>query len=380
MFAELPGLGQKFKVVGLYDPRPEAIAHYQNTFAAGATPHPTPQSLVNDPAVDWVMIGSFNCFHREHAIAALRAGKHVFCEKPLATTMKDLKAIRQARLAASDRHFKLSFPLRYSTFYRKVKELITRGRIGRIISMEFNETLDFNHGGYIAADWRRKRELAGPHLLEKCCHDLDLVHWLTGSLPRRVASFGGLDFFLPKNQKHQRRVGKHPENGHRAYEAMCGPQPVNPFTEDKDIVDNQVAILEYYNGVRATFHTNLNAAIPERRLYILGETGAIRADLGRGCVEYRPISHTKPIEEFPIDFSDGHAGGDVLMLRDLANTMLKGKPMPTGFDDGLWSAVAALGIDRAMTSGRTVTLDRMWQQVGLEPMALEANTKLKGKQ
>ncbi len=51
--------------------------------------------------------------------------------------------------------------------------------------MEFNETLDFNHGGYIMGDWRRLQRYSGTHLLEKCCHDIDLVNWITGSLAGR---------------------------------------------------------------------------------------------------------------------------------------------------------------------------------------------------
>jgi len=53
--------------------------------------------------------------------------------------------------------------------------------IGDVVSMEFNETLNFNHGGYIMGDWRRKTDLSGGHLLEKCSHDYDLVNWILNS-------------------------------------------------------------------------------------------------------------------------------------------------------------------------------------------------------
>ena len=67
-----------------------------------------------------------------------------------------------------------------------------------MISMEFNETLGFNHGGFIMGDWRRLTENSGTHLLEKCCHDIDLVNWMLESIPVKVASFGGVNFFTKK--------------------------------------------------------------------------------------------------------------------------------------------------------------------------------------
>jgi len=85
------------------------------------------------------------------------------------------------------RLFNIGLTLRYSPHYRKIKQLLESGAVGDIISMEFNETLDFNHGGYIMGNWRRLREYAGTHLLEKCCHDIDLVNWMVGSRARHVS-------------------------------------------------------------------------------------------------------------------------------------------------------------------------------------------------
>lgn len=96
--------------------------------------------------------------------------------------------------------------------------------------MEFNETLKPDHGGYIMGDWRRRTDLSGGHLLEKTCHDFDLVNWILNSKPKKVASFGGLDFFTPENEE---RLKDHP-----AYDSWPGLVKMNPFTSDKDIIDN----------------------------------------------------------------------------------------------------------------------------------------------
>lgn len=50
-------------------------------------------------------------------------------------------------------------------------------------------------------DWRRKTDLSGGHLLEKTCHDFDLMNWIINSKPQKVAFFGGLNFFVPENSE-----------------------------------------------------------------------------------------------------------------------------------------------------------------------------------
>lgn len=363
-----PGQADRIEVTGLYDPSPESIRRTQAAFGLEGRVYSDYRDLVRDPGVQWVMIGSWNCFHAEQAVAALRAGKHVFCEKPLATTLDDCLAIRDAWRQAGTL-FTIGFTLRYSPHYIRVKELIDGGYVGRILSMESNETLHFDHGGYIHSDWRRKTEHAGTHLLEKCCHDLDIAHWLTGSLPRRVASFGGCDFFVPDNRGQAERVG--PDNrGRPAFLAWhfdasgTGPE-VDAFTADKDIVDNQVAILEYANGVRATFHTNCLAGLPERRLYILGTEGAIRADATTGRIEGKRVGRATRIEDFSTKARGLHAGGDAVLGGDLADSMLHGKPPRATLEDGLRSAITAFAVDEAMGMGRVVEVTRYWRRAGI---------------
>ena len=48
-------------------------------------------------------------------------------------------------------------------------------------------------------NWRRHKNLSGPHVLEKCCHDIDLLNWIVDSLPSKVSAFGGNDIFITEN-------------------------------------------------------------------------------------------------------------------------------------------------------------------------------------
>lgn len=355
LFAHEPGL----RVVAVCDPHPEAIRESRKAYGDNLRVYDRYEDLVKDPAVGWVAIGSWNSCHTEHALAALNAGKNVFCEKPLATTLDDCLAIRDAA-RRSDRLFSFGLVLRYSPLYQKVHELLRAGAIGDLVSFEFNETLNFFHGCYIMGNWRRYRKNAGTHLLEKCCHDMDIALWLTGSRPMRVASFGGLNFFRPE---HRDRTWKD-AHGREVQTSWPGVDQVNAFESEKDIVDNQVVILEYANGVRATFHTNCAAGIPERRLYLVGSEGALRADAYTGIIEVQRISDQPKMERINTNVVGGHAGGDEILAGSLLRSVQTGEVPAIGVEEGIDSAVVSFAIDEALDTGRVVDLKPLWERVG----------------
>lgn len=252
--------------------------------------------------------------------------------------------------------------------YAKIKEIIDSGELGRILSFEFNETLDFNHGGGIHGNWRRDRSLAGTHLLEKCCHDIDIANWLTGSLPLRVASFGGRDFFTPANKAFAESLPRNAQN-QKAYHKWSHLTQVDPFSEGASIVDNQVAIIEYANGTRATFHTNCNAAIHERRLYIIGAHGTLRANAVTNIIELRKIGYETEVQTINLENTGSHYGGDSTMGIALSKTILENNSPLAGLDDGIRASVSCFGIDEALDTGHVVNLSPRWRQVGLSATA-----------
>lgn len=365
----------EIQLLGLYDPQEASIQKAKARMGVDAKVYDDYRDLLANRDIQWVMIASWNCFHHEQVLAAFDAGKHVFCQKPLGINAKQCAEMYH-RWKKTDLMFNIGFTLRYSPHYRRINELLRSGAIGKIISFEFNETLDFNHGGYIMGDWRRLLKNAGSHLLEKCCHDLDLANWMVASRACRVASFGGLDFFTPENEKCVRAIGKN-KDGYDAYSSWnatsnFGPM-LNPFTSDKDIIDNQVAIIEYENGVRATFHANCNSAIPERRMYICGTEGLIRADVLTGQLQLKRIGFDTKTEEIATGAIDGHGGGDEILSKELADSMLRGTPPSTGLEDGLTSAFTAFACDESMDTGKVVSLDKYWAM--LEKKAFKAARK-----
>ncbi|MFW5870957.1 MAG: Gfo/Idh/MocA family protein [Verrucomicrobiota bacterium] len=348
---------------GVCDPDPESVRATREALCPDCRLYSSIEEMSADDSIDWIMIGSPNNYHARHTLAAFAGGKHVFCEKPLATTMADVIAMKQA-WEASGLRFVLGLTLRHSLFYRTIRSWLDQGRIGKLISMEFNETLRFNHGGHIHSHpWRSKTELGGSHLLEKCCHDIDLALWMAGSRPQSVASFGGRNYFMPENGFLSEKIGASAD-GRQPF--TCWPtrgKRSDPFTGGSDVVDNQVGIIEFANDVRATFHTNCVAGIPERRMLLLGTEGAIRGDVLTGELEYEPVGFDTKRENFNTDQKGGHGGGDTILGQDLAETMLNNAEPYASLKEGIDSAVTCFAMNEAMSSHAVVDCADYWKQV-----------------
>lgn len=170
------------------------------------------RELLSRPDVDAVVIATPGHTHREMTLAALAAGKHVMCEKPMATTEEDCFAIQAAARSAGT-ILQYGMELRYSDLYAKMAEIILGGQIGHprmLFCKEFRWPMLPGSGG-----WRHDDARSGGTLLEKNCHHFDLFNWFAASRPVRVVAMGGSD--------------------------------VNP----DGLVDNAWVTVEYANGVRA---------------------------------------------------------------------------------------------------------------------------------
>jgi predicted dehydrogenase len=302
-------------------------------------------------------------------VAAINAGKHVFCEKPIATTRQHCLDILEAHRRHPDKEFVVGFVLRYSAFYRTMKQWIDEGRLGELISMEFNETLAPYHGAAMHGNWRRKSVWSGPMIVEKCCHDMDLLLWMTGSRPARVASFGGLNFFKAANA-HYNELYPVGDKGYRYYDrglatgfAVGFEKNITPFSDDKDTIDNQVAIMELENGVRVSFHFCMHSAQLERRFYMCGTKGTIRADVLTGRLEYTPVGWESKTESVRPIAGDDHGGAEEPMARDIVDCMLRGKPMPTTVAEGLRASFTCFGIEEARETGTVVDMRSYWKDL-----------------
>jgi UDP-N-acetylglucosamine 3-dehydrogenase len=162
----------------------------------GARVAPDAAALCASEDVDLVVVASPTYLHAEHVILAARAGKHVFCEKPIARTVEDATAMVRACDDAGVR-LAVGHVVRYFPEYRRAKELLDAGVLGRpALATLTRGTVSVG----AARAWYLDPAKSGGVVLDLMLHDLDVLRWWFGEPDRvygkRIAGGGALDYAL----------------------------------------------------------------------------------------------------------------------------------------------------------------------------------------
>ncbi len=137
--------------------------------------------------------------HTGPAVAAMRAGYHVLLEKPMSNTAEECRLLyRVSEETGCQLH--ICHVLRFTPHFRKMRELVGSGVLGQIVQVEHRENVSFWHmaHSFVRGNWRSSAQ-SSPMILAKCCHDLDILPWMLGQDPVRLASTGSLMHFRPEN-------------------------------------------------------------------------------------------------------------------------------------------------------------------------------------
>lgn len=332
------------------------------------------ETLAGD-RVDAVVITVPDFAHKDVAVQCFDAGKHVLLEKPMALTAEDCRAIIRAK-ERSGCTMQMGFVLRCTNFFGTIKEIVSSGRLGQVMSINAAEYLGVLHSAAYMRRWHRLSANSGSFLLTKCSHDLDMLCWLADSVPVRVASFGNNNFFHPHKQPAT-HCSKCPVADSCPYrykgEFVYMPEEdaqdpskrgfdLCVYNADKDIVDSQVSILEFQNGIRAVFSLQLFApatGVGGRPITITGTDGYVtRAGKDGELIQvHSSIDNTiEEIDASPKDDS-GHGGGDLPITQQFIDAIRSDTEVAADFRAGLISTVVGVAIEKARTEGRIIEID-----------------------
>ena len=137
--------------------------------------------------------------HVEPTLEALDKGYNVLLEKPMAHTLEGcIKIVK--KVEETNKILGISHILRYSNFFITIKDTILKGLLGNIVNISHRENVSWYHmaHSFVRGNWRNVN-LSSPMILQKCCHDLDLLFWMVGVKSKKISSFGGLKHFTPSN-------------------------------------------------------------------------------------------------------------------------------------------------------------------------------------
>lgn len=340
---------------------------------------------LRDDAVDCVFITLPDHLHKAAAEGAFRAGKHVYLEKPVATTAADAQAILAA-WRTSGRILQLGYVLRAAPFYQAVRNVVRQGRIGPVRIVSLSEQLSVAHGASFMRRWHAQASRSGGLMVHKSCHDLDLACWLLDSRPRSVSSVGGSDTFRRPapapfcSQCEERAACSYADTGR--YERRSAPERADPtafgldrcvFGLDKEIVDNQVVTFEMENRARGSYFLAMQGPRrSERRITLIGDDGRLDGifEDRRFTVTFTDAGREPMVWNAGRQGQGSHGGGDsATVIRFLNACAGRAGPPIKKVSDAMAGLVFALAAERARTSGNVVRLSAQDFQLARPPLS-----------
>nr|MCR4739534.1 Gfo/Idh/MocA family oxidoreductase [Lachnospiraceae bacterium] len=363
----------------------------------------TDDRLFDDPAeffklgrvCDALIIATMDRQHYGHAIPALKLGYDILLEKPISPNLKECLEIRDT---AIENHCRVMVchVLRYTPFWSAVKNIIDSGELGRIMDIQHNENIGNFHiaHSFVRGNWRNS-DMSSTLMMQKSCHDTDLLAWLTGSRASSVSSFGGLRYFTAENAPKGSAdrcvdctISDCRFDARKVYLPIVGEWPATVLSVDQseeglkkaikegnygrcvykcdnNVCDHQVTIFEFENGVRATFNLSGFTNRMCRTVKIMCEDGEIRGDDDLNEIEVIRFSSnwkSEPeIKKIIPEVREGfHGGGDNGLIADFLN-MIDGNDSEnlSAIDRSIEGHVMAIGADRSRIEHRTVDLSEL---------------------
>lgn len=349
------------------------------------------QELLNRPRMaDCAFVCTLDDDHTAPALKAMELGYHLLLEKPMSNTEEECRAIVDMA-NKTGRTLAVCHVLRYTPFYMTIKQLIDSGEIGEVTTVNQIENVGYWHQAhsFVRGNWRTIRETSSM-LLQKSCHDMDIIVWLMGKRCKRVQSFGSLRHFTPENAPegaplrcldgcpHAERCPYYApklylnmqltawpvdvittdlsEEGRRKA-LMHGPYGRCVYHCDNDVVDRQVVNLEFEGGALATFTMTGLSADFSRQLKIFGTEGQIQADMGTKEIVLHRFGEEK--KTIPLDMGQevsGHGGGDYGIMRDFLHVLRDGGESRTGANVSLQSHLICFAAERSRKENVVVEL------------------------
>ncbi|WP_090576777.1 Gfo/Idh/MocA family protein [Paenibacillus sp. OV219] len=306
------------------------------------------QLLDEDQLADIALICTMDKMHYEPTLKALNKKYHVLLEKPMSPDPRECLEMEQAA-RDNNRLLSICHVLRYTPFWRTIKQLLQEGRIGDIASIQLNENVGYWHiaHSFVRGNWNNSNTTS-PMILSKSCHDMDVLSWLMEQPCIRVNSYGSLMHFnianAPEGSAERcldcKVESTCPYSAPRFYLSKQYTNWARHFTpeltkenivrglretdygrcvyrSDNNVVDHQVVGMEFASGATAMFSMCGFTFDQERRIQIMGTRGELRGD-DNTITLYDFLTHQKTEITIPAQTS-GHGGGDAGIVRSFLN-------------------------------------------------------------
>lgn len=352
---------------------------------------------------DAAIVSTMDRDHFDPAMKAVKLGYNLLLEKPIAPTAKECVELTRA---ADEMGVKVVIctVLRYTPTFIAIKDIIDSGKIGKVMSINHEECVGNIHQShsFIRGNWGNE-ERSSFMLLQKSCHDIDILQWLLNKKCKKVQSFGALSYFKPENAPQgapnyciegcpageecpYNAVKLYYEDKEHLWFRRTCTKMVEPTDEavktaisttqygkcvykcDNTVVDHQTVNMLFEDDITVTFTMN---AFNEggRHLHIMGTKGEIFSALdNKSPIEVFNLE-TRQTDVIPIIAKDGilggHGGGDngiVNALYDYLCGDYHGKSVPE-IDESCQNHLYVFAAEKSRLEGRTIDVDEFIREV-----------------
>ena len=348
-----------------------------------------------DKIADVVIIATLDDQHYIPAIDAIRKGYHIILEKPIAMNLRETLAIAEEAKKRPDLLIGVCHVLRHNPFFSTLKEIVDSKELGEVINIQHNENIGYFHfaHSYVRGNWRNDK-IAAPLIVAKSCHDMDILLYLLGNKRSvRLSSFGSLSYFT--HDKYDENVmAPHcidckikdtciysalelykdllstiEDENIKQYMLRNSEYSRCVYNCDNNIPDHQVTIIEFEDGITATFNLSAFTNYIHRSLKIMCEKGEIRATETTNEIEVHyfgnPVKKVIiPKENQLVKIDKGeHGGGDHYFIINYMNALLNNQKFESTLDLSVESHVMAFGAELSrVNNGQVVETQKLYEE------------------
>lgn len=343
---------------------------------------------------DAVIISTPDNLHYEPCMKALEMGYDILLEKPISPSEKECRSIL-ALAKKTGRIVAVCHVLRYAPYFVKMKELIEKGAIGEIISVQHFEPIEHTHmaHSYVRGNWHNSKQTT-PIILAKSCHDLDIIKWLINKPAKKIVAMGDLKWFKKENApegstarctdgcKIEREcpysaIREYYDNRNRLsvmdlpIDKATQPEAIMErlkttdygrcvYRMDNDQPDHYVTSIQFGDGVTAAFSMEAFTSYGGRRTRIMGAMGDIVGDMKELVVndfrtgkEVKFLPKAEDVEGYK---NSGHGGGDWLLTRDFVQAVAQQKPevLTSNIDESIESHIMGFMAEKSRKNGKVM--------------------------
>lgn len=342
-------------------------------------------TMIRKTKPDIVIVTTTDAFHPKYIIRAMELGCDVISEKPLVIEKEQAQAVLDAEVKTGQ-HITVGFNERHENGTEEIKRVMMSGELGRIISVNFQENLDINHGASYFRRWHRFERYSGTLLLHKSVHHFDKMHWIIDSEPEEVQAFGKLAFFGKNNSfraincracpfKDQCKFYWDITKDETMMKLYVNNEDVDGylrdgcvFDSDIDIYDTTIVGIKYKDGVIMNYSINNFMPYEGQFITINGDKGRLDVQIHirqpwkvTAPNEFRLTKLSGETKTWNVSNSEGTHGGADGKLR--AMIFDKNIPDPlhkmAGSRAGVIASLTGIAARESIESGKPVKIDEM---------------------